>query len=79
MLDSQDEIKPVVKDALTSTGRDFIRFIISLLAPFVLILLGAGLAALGLSQGWAFSLWAGLIIAGIGLIWGIFLFMIATA
>ncbi len=51
--------------------RGFVKFLVAVLAPILLVLGGAGLSALGISMGWYFLLWTGLIIAGIGLVWGI--------
>jgi hypothetical protein len=51
--------------------RGLVKFLVAVLAPILLVLGGAGLAALGVSTGWYVLLWTGLIIAGIGLIWGI--------
>ena len=42
-------------------------FLVMVLAPFVLILAGAGLAALGFTTGWTILLWPGLITAGCGI------------
>ena len=41
--------------------------------PILLIVVGAALAALGFTQGWAFLVLTGLIVAGVGLLWGIVL------
>ena len=56
-----------------SEKRSCLQFLIGILMPIVLIVVGAALAALGFTQGWAFLVWTGLIVAGVGLLWGIVL------
>jgi hypothetical protein len=58
-----------------SDKRSFVRFLVYVFAPIALILAGAGLAALGITMGWTILLWAGLIVAAAGLIWGAFLLL----
>lgn len=53
----------------------FAKFFVALLMPFLLILIGAGLAALGITMGWTILFWAGLIVAAIGLLWGAILML----
>ena len=55
--------------------RSFVQFLVYVFAPIALILAGAGVGALGLMMGWTFLIWAGLILAAIGLIWGVFLML----
>jgi len=55
--------------------RSFVQFLIYVFAPIALILVGAGVAALGMTMGWMFLFWAGLIVAAVGLIWGVFLML----
>ncbi len=57
-----------------SSKGDFGRFLVGILAPFVLILLGAGVTALGLKLGWSILIWGGLLALAAGLIWGLILF-----
>ena len=56
-----------------SEKRSCLLFLIGILMPILLIVVGAALAALGFTQGWAFLVWTGLIVAGVGLLWGIVL------
>ena len=56
-----------------SEKRGCLQFLIGILMPILLIVVGAALAALGFTQGWAFLVWTGLIVAGVGLLWGIVL------
>jgi hypothetical protein len=58
-----------------SEKRSFVQFLIHVFAPIALILVGAGLAGLGITMGWTILLWAGLIVAAIGLIWGAILML----
>jgi hypothetical protein len=58
-----------------SEKRSLVQFLIYVFAPIALILAGAGLAALGITMGWTVLLWAGLIVAVIGLLWGSFLML----
>jgi hypothetical protein len=60
-----------------SEKRSFVRFVVALLAPFVLIFAGAGVAALGFKLGWMVLIAAGLIVAGIGLLWGLVMLFIS--
>ena len=45
--------------------------LLAMLAPLVPILLGAGLAAWGLTSGWPWLIWTGLIVAAAGVVWGL--------
>lgn len=58
-----------------SEKRSFVRFLIYVFAPIALILVGAGTAALGITMGWTILIWAGLIVAAVGLLWGAFLML----
>lgn len=62
-----------------SEKRGFIQFLIAILAPFALILIGAGIGALGLSLEWQWLVWMGLIVAGAGVVWGLVLLFFALA
>mgnify|MGYP001825561399 CR=1 FL=1 len=53
-----------------SEKRSCLQFLIGILMPILLIVVGAALAALGFTQGWPFLVWTGLIVAGVGLLWG---------
>ena len=56
-----------------------IRFLVGLLMPIILIAAGAGLSGLGLDQEWPVAIWAGLILIGVGVVWGLFLYFAAEA
>lgn len=58
-----------------SDQRGFVRFLVALLMPFVLVLAGAGLAALGFTQEWWWLFWTGLIVTGAGVLWGAILLL----
>ena len=49
----------------------FIRFVVGLLAPFVLIFGGAGLIGIGFEYDYNVLVWAGGIVAICGLLWGL--------
>jgi len=51
--------------------RGMIEFLVRLLMPFILILGGAGLATLGVTQGSLAIIVAGLIVAAAGVLWGV--------
>lgn len=51
--------------------RGMVGFLIGLLMPLVLVLGGAGLAALGFTQGSLALIVAGLIVAASGVLWGV--------
>lgn len=53
-----------------SEKRSFVRFLVTLIAPFVLIVVGAAMVGLGFSQGWSGLTVPGLVIAGAGVLWG---------
>lgn len=54
----------------------FAKFLLALLMPLVLILIGAGLIALGITMGWTFVFWTGLVVAAVGLLWGAFFLIV---
>jgi len=54
-----------------SDKRSFIAFLVALAAPFVLVLIGAGVAGVGFTQGWWIVGVAGLVIAAAGVVWGL--------
>lgn len=54
--------------------RELARGLASLLAPFLLIGAGAGIAALGMKFDWMWLFWAGLIVAAAGVLWGVILY-----
>ena len=56
--------------------RSFLRFVVGVLAPIFLIVVGAAIAAGGLSQGWSFLIWSVVIVAGVGLLCGIVLLLL---
>lgn len=51
--------------------RGFVGHLVGLLMPLILILLGAGLAALGITQGWLVLLVTGGVVAAAGVLWGV--------
>lgn len=55
------------------------RFLVALLAPFVLIFGGAGLVGLGLDREVPFLIWTGLVVLGAGLLWCLFLWFWAES
>ncbi len=59
--------------------KSFATWLLSLIIPVVLVLLGAAIAGVGLTQGWSWLIWTGLVVAGIGVLWGICLFAFADA
>ncbi|MEO0872109.1 MAG: hypothetical protein AAFY19_09155 [Pseudomonadota bacterium] len=59
--------------------RSLIRFVLGLIMPIVLLAAGAGMAGLGLDREWNWLVWAGLIVAGAGIVWGLFLFFLADS
>ncbi len=48
-----------------------IKLIVGLLFPFILVLGGAGLAVLGLMQGWLVLVLTGLIVVAAGVLWSV--------
>lgn len=50
--------------------RGFAKFVVAVITPILLVIGGATLAALGISNGSSFLVWTGLIIAAVGLLWG---------
>ena len=59
--------------------KSFATWLLSLIIPVVLVLLGAAIAGVGLTQGWSWLIWTVLVVAGIGVLWGICLFAFADA
>ena len=52
-------------------GRGTVGFLVWLLMPLILILGGAGLAALGFAQGSLVIIVMGLVVAAAGVLWGV--------
>ena len=48
-----------------------LKLVVGLLTPLILVFGGAGLAALGLTQGWLVLVLAGLIVAAGGVLWSV--------
>lgn len=67
------------EETKVSETRGFVRFLVALIAPFILVLGGAGLASLGFTNGWTILGVAGLIITGVGLLWGILMLIVTDA
>ena len=59
-----------------SEKRSMTAFLVTILAPLVLILIGAGLASAGLSFSWMWMVWTGLVVAVLGLVWGLALMFV---
>lgn len=59
--------------------RGIIRFIFVLFMPVILVVGGAGLLVLGLDHDSKFLVWTGLITGGVGILWGLFLFLLADS
>ncbi|MEE4300079.1 MAG: hypothetical protein V2J24_11620 [Pseudomonadales bacterium] len=59
--------------------KELARFLVVLLAPFVLIFGGAGVIALGVEREIEFLIWTGLIVLGSGLLWCLFLYLWADS
>ncbi|MCH2100963.1 MAG: hypothetical protein MK209_03470 [Planctomycetes bacterium] len=57
-----------------SEMRSFIKFLVSLLMPFVLILVGAGMVGAGFLWGWNWAIIPGLVVAAAGILWGVIIF-----
>ncbi len=51
--------------------RELVGVLIGILMPLILVLGGAGLAAIGVTQGSLTLIVAGLIVAGAGILWGV--------
>ncbi|MCH2137760.1 MAG: hypothetical protein MK074_01750 [Phycisphaerales bacterium] len=60
-----------------SDKRGCLQFLILIFMPAILIAAGAGISGAGLAFEWMWMVWAGLIIAGIGLLWGLVLLFIS--
>ena len=63
----------------TSVGRSLLRFLLVLLVPVVLVIVGAGLVALGLAMGWTWLAIAGGVVVLAGIAIGGFLFLMADS
>ena len=53
-------------------------FLVSLLMPVVLIVIGAAATGGGLYLGWSWMTLTGLVIIGVGVLWGVVLFFISS-
>ena len=53
-----------------SEKRGFVAFLVTLLMPFILILVGAGMVGGGFSLGWNWAIIPGLVVAAAGVLWG---------
>jgi hypothetical protein len=51
--------------------RGIVGFLLVLLMPLILVIGGAGLAALGVTQGSLVLIVTGLVVAGAGVLWGV--------
>ncbi len=71
-----DDNRPQVFPTMLTS---FFPWLLSLIIPVVLVLLGAAIAGVGLTQGWSWLFWTGLVVAGIGVLWGICLCLFAFA
>ncbi len=56
-----------------------LRFLMGLLAPIILIIAGAGVAAAGIDLAVSFLFWAGALLVVAGVIWGLFLYFVAES
>lgn len=59
-----------------SGKKEFTRFLVSVLAPFALIAIGAGMVGLGFTQEWNALIVPGLVVAGAGVVWGLILLLL---
>ena len=59
--------------------KGLLKFLLSLFMPVIVIAAGAGLAGLGLQQEWVWLVWAGLIVIGAGIVWGVLLWLWADS
>jgi hypothetical protein len=62
-----------------STSRSIISFLVTLLMPFALVGIGAGIVALGFWLGWTWLVVAGGVVVLAGVLFGVFLFLWADA
>lgn len=60
------------------TNNRFRRSLISLLLPLILVLVGAGLAALGGAFGWLVLMIAGVVVAAAGVLWALIMLELAN-
>ncbi len=60
-----------------SDKRGCLQFLILIFMPAILMAAGAGISSAGLAFEWMWMVLAGLIIAGIGLLWGLVLLFIS--
>ena len=54
-----------------SIKSDIAKFLIAILLPVILVLVGAGIAALGIYLGVQILFFTGLIVVGAGVLWGV--------
>ncbi|MAW60566.1 MAG: hypothetical protein CMJ94_06995 [Planctomycetes bacterium] len=59
-----------------SEKRGFVAFLVTLLMPFILILVGAGMVGGGFSLGWNWAIIPGLVVAAAGVLWGAIVFFL---
>ena len=59
-----------------SEKRGFVKFLVTLLMPFILILVGAGMVGGGFSLGWNWAIIPGLVVAAAGVLWGAIVFFV---
>jgi hypothetical protein len=55
--------------------KQVLQFLLFLLAPVILVAIGAALTAWGLSNDWQILTWTGLIVIAAGFAWGIFIWI----
>jgi hypothetical protein len=58
--------------------RELVGFLIGILMPLILVLCGAGLAALGLMQGSLVLIVMGLVVATAGVLWGVVMLVLTN-
>ena len=59
--------------------KSFLRQLIGLFAPILLIAGGAGLIGLGLTYAFEALVWTGLVLIVVGIVWGVFVYFIADS
>jgi hypothetical protein len=65
----------VKQGAPMSFIKQILQFLLFLLAPVILVAIGAALTAWGLSNDWQILTWTGLIVIAAGFAWGIFIWI----